>query len=492
MPASSLGTDEQVLLYAPTWKGDFYTPEADVEQLREHCPVDDARDDHRRYRVLLKVHQRLYQLARADSRLSPRCLVPNEIPSNDVLAVTDVLVTDYSSIFVDFLATGRPVLFFAPDLDDYTASRGLYLPPEEWPGPACRTVDELVAAVGRSGTGRADDPLVAYADAYRTAQNRYCPREDGGATERVIDVVFRGVTPGYDLRRDDDSRQRTSVLLNLGGLRRNGITSAALSLLDNIDHTGSTCRSVSRATAHPEQRRSSSRSIPRSACFRSRWTSSAAGSASNCCSAGQPHVPAVGRSCSERGDRSLADEWTRSFGSSRFDHVIDFSGYSPYWIKLLANRTAGSFPSGCTTTSAPNCPTARGQPRCGLGPEGRVQPLPAPPTSSCPCPNPLNEVNRQALAELAPGVRFTFARNTINYQRIRRLADEPARNPSKGAKHVFVTAGRLSPEKNHARLISAFATVYADQPDTRLLRPRLRAVARRLKCWSTSCRSATL
>ena len=51
-----------------------------------------------------------------------------------------------------------------------------------------------------------------------------------------MDIVFRGVRDGYRLRTDlaDDGREK--VLLYLGGMRPNGITTSALNLLNNLDH----------------------------------------------------------------------------------------------------------------------------------------------------------------------------------------------------------------------------------------------------------------
>jgi CDP-glycerol glycerophosphotransferase len=63
----------------------------------------------------------------------------------DMLAATDILVTDYSSIWVDFLALDRPILGFCPDIDDYRGSRGLALEPyDAWfPGPVAVTQEQL-------------------------------------------------------------------------------------------------------------------------------------------------------------------------------------------------------------------------------------------------------------------------------------------------------------------------------------------------------------
>ena len=55
----------------------------------------------------------------------------------ELLLAADVLVTDYSSISVDFANTGRPMLFFAYDLEEYTERvRGFYIDFERTvPGP---------------------------------------------------------------------------------------------------------------------------------------------------------------------------------------------------------------------------------------------------------------------------------------------------------------------------------------------------------------------
>jgi len=65
----------------------------------------------------------------------------------DMLAATDLLITDYSSIWVDYLILDRPVLGFCPDIEEYRKARGLALEPyEQWfPGPITTTGRQLCA-----------------------------------------------------------------------------------------------------------------------------------------------------------------------------------------------------------------------------------------------------------------------------------------------------------------------------------------------------------
>ena len=65
------------------------------------------------------------------------------------MLAADVLITDYSSMMVDFANTGRPMLFFTYDLDAYEDEiRGFYLDfVETVPGPLLRTTDEVAEAL---------------------------------------------------------------------------------------------------------------------------------------------------------------------------------------------------------------------------------------------------------------------------------------------------------------------------------------------------------
>ena len=73
----------------------------------------------------------------------------NDIPeANLLLRLADVLVTDYSSIYIDYLLTDRPVVHFAYDLPEYLASRGLlYDPAEAFASPPALTFTDLLAGL---------------------------------------------------------------------------------------------------------------------------------------------------------------------------------------------------------------------------------------------------------------------------------------------------------------------------------------------------------
>jgi CDP-glycerol glycerophosphotransferase (TagB/SpsB family) len=101
----------------------------------------------------------------------------------ELFAAADLLVTDYSSVMFDFAVTGRPMIFYVPDLEAYRAGRGWYFDlGEQAPGPLVASLDDLVAAVG-------DDPG-RWAAPYAAWRNRYVPYDDGRASARVVDLFW--------------------------------------------------------------------------------------------------------------------------------------------------------------------------------------------------------------------------------------------------------------------------------------------------------------
>ena len=90
------------------------------------------------------------------------------------MSITDILISDYSSIFFDFLASDKPVLFYIPDLEEYKNYRGLYMEPDKLPGPALTSVKEIGNSINSLG-----EVINKYKDSYSQAKNFACPYDDG-------------------------------------------------------------------------------------------------------------------------------------------------------------------------------------------------------------------------------------------------------------------------------------------------------------------------
>jgi CDP-glycerol glycerophosphotransferase len=111
-------------------------------------------------------------------------LVAAGVAPYEFLGVTDAMISDVSSVWVDYLVTDKPMLFFLPDIDAYRANRGMMLEPyEDWiPGPLACTEQELLEAVESLCDG--DDPLPEWR---RTIRDRLNHHPGPGATDRLLD-----------------------------------------------------------------------------------------------------------------------------------------------------------------------------------------------------------------------------------------------------------------------------------------------------------------
>ncbi len=174
--AVGIPDEARVVLYAPTWRDDR-TEMVDYLDLTSFAR--ELGDDHV---LLVRGHSRTLRYGRdleADGLIDVTSY-PNVA---DLLEVADVLVTDYSSVMFDFSATGRPVVFFTPDLAHYSSDlRGFYFDLlAEAPGPVVRTREELLDAIADAEVARA-----RYRQQATRWRERFTPLDDGDAGRRVV------------------------------------------------------------------------------------------------------------------------------------------------------------------------------------------------------------------------------------------------------------------------------------------------------------------
>jgi CDP-glycerol glycerophosphotransferase (TagB/SpsB family) len=178
--AVGIPSGARVVLYAPTWRDDR-TEMVDFVDLAAF-----ARDLDAGHVVLVRGHSRT--LAHGQDLEGAGLIDVTSYPDMaDLLLVADVLVTDYSSVMFDFAATGRPIVFFTPDLAHYSADlRGFYFDLlAEAPGPVVSTRDELKDAILAAADGQPE--FAARAAAWR---ERFTPRDDGAAGRRVVERML--------------------------------------------------------------------------------------------------------------------------------------------------------------------------------------------------------------------------------------------------------------------------------------------------------------
>lgn len=477
---------KKIILYAPTWKQtDKQDVIIDADDLIDFKAELEAKIDADNYQVLIKPHQHLYEKVKDREDFKGK-MIPTSIDTNELLSAVDILISDYSSIFFDYMALDRPILFYIKDLEEYTKSRGLNMDIDSLPGPICDNIEGLAECI-RDLNGATE----SYKDAYKAMKERICPHDDGKASERVADCLL-GDPEKYDLVGTTFNKKR--LLISLGLLRENGITNSALSLLKQIDYDK---YDVTLFTTLDQSVDNLVKRLNKDV---------------------DPHVRVMvkigvtANTAKEEALRlfienrglekeywkkkfpwhSIQREYRRLFGGAEFDYAVDFNGYGMLNAVLICSGNArrkalwlhNDIYADMHRTVNGEQPLLKGmQFIISLHPKF---------DALVSCGKSVMEVNRKNLATEETKDRFRYAKNTTNADRVRALICEepfvsgkdylikektiygdkpshmlliPAPDPSYTN---FVTMGRMSTEKNHLKLIGAFAEYLKKYPDSRL------------------------
>ena len=200
-------TDKKIIMYAPTWKGSLWNKlEFNLDEFKNIIKSIKSQIDTDEYEVYLRVHYFLYKQIEMDEELK-KITIPFTIDTNELLSVVDILISDYSSIFFDYLVTDRPILFYMPDLDDYNQYRGLYIPLSELPGPVTKDIDEIASYINHI-----DEVKHKYRTNYDAMKAWCTPQDDGNVCDRVIDIIFKGEERQGEIQVATKSKKRILIV----------------------------------------------------------------------------------------------------------------------------------------------------------------------------------------------------------------------------------------------------------------------------------------
>lgn len=178
----SLDKDTKIALYAPTYRNDYKLDrmKLDFDKLLESLTAKFGGN----WVVLVRLHYKNLEDAKGFINYSDKIINATYYSvMQELLAVSDVLITDYSSCMFDFATTRKMCFIFASDLIKYNSERGNYFTMEELPFPLAENndqlsevisnfdscqygarLDELFARVGLNETGHASEAVAHYID----------------------------------------------------------------------------------------------------------------------------------------------------------------------------------------------------------------------------------------------------------------------------------------------------------------------------------------
>ncbi|WP_164977507.1 CDP-glycerol glycerophosphotransferase family protein [Ancylomarina salipaludis] len=183
--------NQKVILYAPTWREEtqsaefFPFPDFDSDQL-------DAFLEKKQAYILLRGHKedikRADELSRFDVSKMKRVLKADQDLFPDVyelLPYVDILVTDYSSIWIDYLLLDRPIIYLPYDLEEYKKSKGLFLDFEKnTPGYKAASLKEFVSQIEIYLQHPSE-----HAGWRKNICDMYHTHQDGNSSERLYQLI---------------------------------------------------------------------------------------------------------------------------------------------------------------------------------------------------------------------------------------------------------------------------------------------------------------
>ncbi len=467
-----------IILYCPTWRGkNVNDPENSLLNVFEEIKLLNQKLP---YQVLVKVHPFVYSKAKEMPELKPY-LVPDFLDTNQLMPAVDLMITDYSSIFFDFLVTDKPIVFYVPDLDKYQNERGVYIDLCALPGPVADNIQDVITLVSNESYKDAD-----VQEKYAKFKHNFVNYENGSVTERLIESVF--------LNQQDTSSKSTShqqkekILLYPGGMKHNGITTSVINLLANIDYDKYDVTVFTNNTNNVEQLNNLQslndnvrivlRRGPMIATFKELYQNEFV------------RQRGIYKSFEKRlYPKALFErEFRKIFGDSQFDYAIDYSGYAMFWSNLvLASGAKKKYILLHSDIKSDMERTVKGKRPHYQNLKGVISLYPYF-DKLVSVSEATKKLNQSNFGGLKLKNRHIASRNTINIEKINQLVDDDSDLFEKNGTPVLptltehgmeaiefsqddfkiVSVGRLSPEKGFDLLIKAVAELAPKYPQLKL------------------------
>lgn len=254
------------IAFMPTWRGTLETQDEASRIL-----LDELRALLREIDNCLKEDEtlwvRLHPMVSGSIRLDEYQHVkpfPDHISPYEHLAQCHALITDYSSVLFDFSLTGRPIILYMADKDDYLAERGFYIDPQQLPFTKAHTPDELIQAIQSLRDGIPEPS----AD-YLRFQQIYGAWDSEHNCQRVCKAFF-GLPEDAEPAPVEEycvPPSERPVLLYTGAMVPNGITRSFMNLVRELGATNRRFVILADTSANPDETDTFLKNLPANISF---------------------------------------------------------------------------------------------------------------------------------------------------------------------------------------------------------------------------------
>lgn len=421
----NLDRNKKIILYAPTWRGTLSNPKNfDINKIVKALEIPG-------YQVLVKMHHVNYDKKQA--------YIPVSIDTNSLLEICDILVTDYSSIYFDWCTSNKPVIFYTPDYDEYISDQGLYY---DFPCAPAMNLQMLHSYIS---------DIDFYWNQVKNNIRKDNLKVNGQSSlnaDKIIDILL-----GKE-KIIKTGTNKIRLLFYAGDFKPNGVTSSFLSLLDNLDYDIYDVSIILLKKTEPDYLDKIKQINPKARilCRAGTYSQTLLEHCAN------EIILQKGIGTSQLKNKMPVSlytrEWERCFGFTKFDLIINFTGYSPFYSFFFINspvqkkiiwqhnvmkkdmlrKINGVYPLLNSLKSV---------------------------YSTYPYYDKIISVSQQCLEENKKNFpeysdKMDYCYNTIQEDKILKLSKEKTKFSPNSKTLNFINVARLSPAKNQEALIKAF------------------------------------
>lgn len=449
----------EIFAYMPTFRGIFMDRDDESQK-----------DDVERYLTELDLKLKDNQLLLAKlhvlnesqidfSKFKHIMPFPKDYETYDILNMADMLITDYSSVFFDYANTGKKIILFNYDEEEYCSYRGFYFDLDDLPFPKVQTIEELVSEL--NAPKNYDDSSFL---------KKYCTYDNSDATKHFCQHIFLNENVCREVKIENDN---PNILIFAGALYKFGIATALFNLLNNVDRKRYNFFIAYKQWEENivENHEEIFELIPKDVevlPFRFNLTPTVKEKMDY----NKFYLSSEDMDCPKSLDKLFKRSFDKQYGSVNWDMVIDFDGYN-YDETLLFTKSGFKSSVWVHNDMIQEINCKKNQNRnilrdayskadnvCVVSP-GLI--------------NPTSEISgREDNIKVIHNLndyKSILARSeedlTIDAKTV--IYNNDIESVLKGNSFKFITIGRFSPEKGHKRLINAFNEFCKDYPDAQLI-----------------------
>ena len=181
-----INKDKKVILYAPTWRDNKYNDDGRYKFILPINLEDFIQRFSEEYVLILKPHYLVADKIDCSKYENNIKVCGIEYDIQKLYLISDILITDYSSVMFDYCLLKKPILFFMYDLEEYTNEiREFYFNIlEEAPGKIVTNSNDLMDAIKYIEEIN-DDYMVRYSNFYK----KYCSIDNGNASKKIVELI---------------------------------------------------------------------------------------------------------------------------------------------------------------------------------------------------------------------------------------------------------------------------------------------------------------